>query len=180
MAKNRVRKLYLDSALSEEGGGCDITFQLPFGVATQKGDALALTSMSFPNVFATVTAGYNDRLYYATLAHEDDTSVTYRCCYKLLPGSYSGDTFAAEVQRCLTLSTKGDQNPSVTFNSATGRMHVQVSDETYEIPDPERGAAQGPGVPGCLLAGPGERGAEERARQSPAQSKQSAGGRIRR
>jgi hypothetical protein len=90
----------------------------------------------------------------ARWAHEDDTSVTYRCCYKLLPGSYSGDTFAAEIQRCLTLSNKGDPNPSVTFNSATGKMHIQVSDEKYSDPDPERGAAQGPGVHRWVLAGP--------------------------
>jgi hypothetical protein len=45
MARNRVRKLYLDSAFATEGSGAELTFQLPVQIPTQRGDALALTCM---------------------------------------------------------------------------------------------------------------------------------------
>jgi hypothetical protein len=111
MARNRVRKLYLDSAFANEGSGSDISFQLPVQVPTQRGDALALTSMSFPNVFSSITANYNDRFYYETLAADEDLLPIHRCCYLLQPGTYSGDTLAAEIQAALVRSGKGRPKP---------------------------------------------------------------------
>jgi hypothetical protein len=100
-----------------------------------------------------VTAGYNDRLYYCTLGHEGDVSVTYRCCYLLLPGTYTGDSLAAEVQRALTLSGKGDQSPAVTYNAATGKIHVEASDAMYRFQIPSMAQLQDPAfIDGFWLA----------------------------
>jgi hypothetical protein len=135
MARNRIRKLYLDSAFATEGAGSDITFQLPQQVVTAKGDALALTAMSFPNVFGTVISNFNDLIYYSTYgpnpdfpATSDRRQTSWYCCFPLQAQQYTGEGLAAEIQHALTLSEYGDQSPIVTYNAATGRIHVEVSD----------------------------------------------------
>jgi hypothetical protein len=88
--------------------------------------------MSFPNVFSSITANYNDRFYHETLAADEDLLPIYRCCYLLQPGTYSGDTLAAEIQAALVRSGKGDPNPTVTF-LATGELNIRLSDSKYAI-----------------------------------------------
>jgi hypothetical protein len=138
MARNRIRKLYLDSAFASEGSGNDITFQLAQQVVTAKGDALCLTAMSFPKHVrnrhmptsttssTTLLGGLNPDFP----ATSDKRQTSWYCCFPLQAQQYTGEELAAEIQHALTLSNYGDPNPTVTYNAATGKIHVEVSDRT--------------------------------------------------
>ena len=58
-----IRKIYIDSRFGI-GPPNDFTVELPLQVTTTKEQGLVLGQFSIPNVFGSVIAGYNDRLYW--------------------------------------------------------------------------------------------------------------------
>ena len=58
-----IRKLFLDSRFGVGSAG-DFTIELPLQVLTKKTEGLVLGAFSIANVFNSVIAGYNDRLYW--------------------------------------------------------------------------------------------------------------------
>jgi hypothetical protein len=136
---SQVRKLYLDSRLAE-GSGSDISFELPRQIPTRKGDAIALTGAGFSNVFQTIMAGFNDVLYYWTSGqnpqypdHSQISTGQWLCAYQLTPGQYTGEALGAEIKRVLTLSGHGDPNPSVTYDSTTGKYTIALSNTSTDL-----------------------------------------------
>ena len=58
-----IRKTYIDSRFGI-GPPNDFTVELPLQITTTKEQGLVLGQFSIPNVFGSVIAGYNDRLYW--------------------------------------------------------------------------------------------------------------------
>ena len=58
-----IRKLFLDSRFGVGSAG-DFTIELPLQVQTKKTEGLVLGAFSIANVFNSVQANYNDRLYW--------------------------------------------------------------------------------------------------------------------
>ena len=58
-----IRKIYIDSKFGI-GPPNDFTVELPLQITTTTEQGVVLGQFSIPNVFGSVMAGYNDRLYW--------------------------------------------------------------------------------------------------------------------
>ena len=62
---SQIRKLYIDSLIGCVGTPSDFTFQLPAAVPTTVDEGIVIAQLNMPNLFATVMAGFTDRLYFS-------------------------------------------------------------------------------------------------------------------
>ena len=147
-----IRKLFIDSRINTVGTPNDFTIQLPQMFPTTNTQALVLGQFSITNVFqsimrdyndilflqiagaqqaATIAAGVNDKLYYVATTDAFQNPFYEYEIVTLNPGTYTPQTFAAELQRVLQVryprvTVTTDSNGKLVYNGYSPDYSIYI------------------------------------------------------